>query len=244
MKIRFVGDKMRILVLLHGYGVRSSFWEPIITLFESKFPQINTPDLQMDNPTILVESTKQYILDIKKKSDADIYVIGHSLGGVVAILVAQELGPDIIKKIALLAVPYGEHHVPFKSLTRFLIKNRLIPDFLTRPRFFSNHTPKKVQKRLFKQVVPESEALIDEMLNEKYFHTDLVNNKLPMESIFFLSEYDKIAPYEQSLALATILCSKTVKYKKEDQVAHNDYVAGPTIAKEVAQLILDFFFTA
>lgn len=234
---------MRILVLLHGYGVRSFFWEPIITFFESKFPQINVPDLQMDNPAVLVESTKKYILDLKNKSDAEIFIVGHSLGGVLAILIAQELGPDVIKKVALLAVPYGEHHIKFKSFTRFLIKNRLLPDFITRPRFFSKHTPKKVQKKLFKQVVPESEAMIDEILNEKYFHTDLVKNKLPIDSIFFLSEYDKVAPYKQSLALATILGSKMVVYKKENKVAHVDYIAGPTIANEVANQIIDFFFT-
>ena len=235
-------SKFRTLILLHGYGQRSFFWGPIKTFFESKFAQIYVPDLQMESATVLIESTKKYIVDIKNNHpDNEIFLIGHSLGGVVALLVAQDLGPEIIKKLAFLAVPYGEHKIPFKSLTRVLIKYRLIPAFLDRPRFFSKHTPKAVQKRMFKQVVPESDAMIDEILKEKYFHTDLVTGKLPQESIFFISEYDKVAPYEQSIILAEILGSKIVLYTKERKVAHDDYITGPTVSNEVSQKIIDFF---
>ena len=235
-------NKFRTLILLHGYGVRSFFWEPIKTFFESKFAQIYIPDLQMESATVLIESTKKYILDIKSKHpDNDIFLVGHSLGGVVALLVAKDLGLEVIKKLALLAVPYGEHKIPFKSLTRVLIKYRLIPDFLSRPQFYSKHTPKAVQKKLFKEVVPESDAMIDEMLKEKYFHTDLITGKLPQESIFFISEYDKVAPFKQSVKLAEMLGSTIVLYAKDKKVAHADYIAGPTISNEVSQKIIDFF---
>lgn len=234
---------MRTLILFHGYGVRSFFWEPIKTFFESKFPQIYVPDLQMDNPTILIESTKKYVKEIKERHPEDeIYVVGHSLGGAVAILLAQELGSEIIKKVALIAVPYGEQKVRFKSLTRALIKYKLIPGFLSRPRFFSKHTPKSVQKKMFKQVVPESDEMIDEILQEKYFHTDLVKGKLEQESIFFISGYDRVVKVEQSKQLAELLGSKIVLYTKDKKVNHDDYITGPTLASEVSNKIIDFFF--
>lgn len=233
---------MRVLILLHGFGVRSFFWEPITTFFESKFPQIYIPDLQMDNRTVLLESTKKYILDIKQKANSDIYLVGHSLGGVVSALLAQELGPDVIKKVVFIATPYGEQKIPFKSLTRFMIKHQLIPNFVSRPRFFSKkNTPKKVQKRIFKQVVPESDEMIEEILQEKYFHTDLIKVPLPQESLFFISEADKVVPFNQSKKLAEILGSKVVLYTKERRIGHNDYITGPVVAKEVSDKIIEFF---
>ncbi len=233
---------MRVLILFHGYGVRSFFWEPIKTFFESKFPQIYVPNLQMDNPTILIESTREYVQNIKQRHPEDeIYVVGHSLGGVVALLLAQELGSTVIKKVALIAVPYGEQKVPFKSLTRMLIKYRLIPGFLSRSRFFSKKTPKSVQKKMFKQVIPESDAMIDEVLNEKFFHTDLVKGKLEQESIFFISEFDKVVPYEKSKKLAELIGSKIILYSKDKKIGHDDYITGPTIANEVSTKIIDFF---
>ena len=227
--------------MLHGYGVRSNFWEPITTFFESKFAQIYTPDLQMDNTTVLLESTKKYILGIKQKANSDIYLIGHSLGGAISAILSQELGPTVIKKVVLIAVPYGEQKIAFKGLTKFLIKYRLIPDFLSRPKFYSKNTPKSVQKKLFKQVVPESEQMIDEILKDEYFYTRLLTKPLPQENMFLISEYDKVVPFKQSQKMAEILHSKVVFYPKERKINHSDYIAGPTISKEVSDIIISFF---
>ncbi len=233
---------MRTLILLHGYGVRSFFWEPIKTFFESKFPQIYVPDLHMENPTELVASTKEYVQQIKNNHpDADIYLVGHSLGAVVALLLAQELGSDTVKKVVLLAIPYGEQKIAFKSLTRFFIKYRLIPDFLSRPRFFSKQTPKQVQKRMFKQVIPESEQMIDAILQEKFFHTDLIKGKLTQECLVLCSDSDKVAPVEQSVALGELVGAKIIRYPKERKIAHNDYITAPTVAEEVSTIIVEFF---
>ena len=151
------------------------------------------------------------------------------------------MGPEVINKVALIAVPYGTQNIPFKSLTRFLIKYRLIPDFLSRPRFFSKNTPKSVQKKMFKQVVPESDEMIDELLKEEYFHTKLITDKLAQENIFFISESDKVVHFEQSQKLAELLGSKVVFYPKERNIGHDDYITGPTIAKEVSDTIITFF---
>lgn len=233
---------MRTLILLHGYGVRSFFWDPIKTFFESKFPQIYVPDLDMENPTILLESTKKYVQHIQDHHpEAEIFLVGHSLGAMVALLVAKDLGPEVVKKVVLLAAPYGEQKVPFKSLTRFLIRYRLIPNFLSRPRFFSKNTPKQVQKRMFKQVVPESDAMIDAILAEKMVFTDLIQGTLLQESMVLCSEYDKVVPIQQSVTLAELVGSKVIQYPKERKIAHDDYITAPTIADEVSTTIVDFF---
>lgn len=233
---------MRTLILLHGYGVRSFFWEPIKTFFESKFPQIYVPDLIMEDPTKLIATTKNYVQQIKNNHpDAEIFLVGHSLGAVVALLVANDLGPNVVKKVVLLAPMFGEQHVSFKSFTRFLIRYRLIPNLLSRPRFFSKNTPKQVQKRMFKQVVPESDALLDAVLADKIIYTDLIQGTLPQKSMILCSEYDKVVPVQQSLKLAEIIGSKVIQYPKERKIAHDDYITAPTIADEVSTTIVDFF---
>lgn len=233
---------LRTLILLHGYGVRSFFWDPIKTFFESKFPQIYVPDLNMENPAILVQSTKEYVRQIKQMHPEDeIYMVGHSLGSAVALLLAQDLGLDVIKKAVMIAIPYGEQRVPLKSLTRFLIKYRLIPDILSRRRFFSKQTPKQVQKRMFKQVVPESDTMIDEILKDKFFHTDLIKGKLPQDCLILCSEYDKVVPYKQSKILAELIGAQLELYPKDKHVAHDDFITAPTLANEVSEKIVSFF---
>lgn len=233
---------MRTLILLHGYGVRSFFFEPIKTFFESRFNQIFIPDLQMEDPKTLHQSTLNYIKELHGKyPDSEIFIIGHSLGGIIGSIVASEL--DIIAKLAVIASPYSIEPVKYKSLVRFLIIHQLIPGFLSRPRFFSSKTPKKVQKMLWKQVVPESESMVDELLNETPYHIE--NNlikKINQDSIVIGSEYDKVVPVHQLKMLAEkIGATKTIIYPKEKKIAHDDFVTAPIIAQEVSETIIDFF---
>ena len=130
-----------------------------------------------------------------------------------------------------------------KSLVRFLIIHKLIPNFLSRPRFFSNQTPKEVQKKLWNQVVPESKQMVDELLKDTPFYVekDLIK-ELQQDSLVIGSEFDKVVPitYLQDFA-EKIKAEKIIIYEKEKKIAHNDFVSAPIISQEVSETIISFF---
>lgn len=233
----------KTLIFLHGYGVRGNwFWEPIKTFFESKFAQIYTPDLQMDDISTLIDSTKTFIYDIANKYDTKIYVIGHSLGGVVGTLACQDLGVKVIDKFAAIAVPFGDQNIPFKSLVRFLVRYRMIPGFISRPRFFSKHTPKEIQKVLWKKIVQENQAIQNLVLGaDKWFHTDLIKQHLTQESIVFASEADKVVPWHGTKLFSERIGANLVLFPRNRNIKHNDFIASPMISQEIAEKIIDFF---
>jgi len=231
----------KTLIFLHGYGVRGFFWDGIKPFFESKFPQIFSPDLQLKDIDTLIESTKVYITNIANKYDTTIYIIGHSLGGAIGALACQDLGTEIIHKFAGIAVPFGEQQISFKKLSRILVRYSLIPSFISRPRFFSKQTPKSVQKSLWKKVVKESDELQEILFSDQWFHTDNLNKTLAQDSLIITSESDKIVPWEQSQEIAKGIGAKLHIFKKDQKVAHNDYVTAPIISQEVAKRILEFF---
>jgi pimeloyl-ACP methyl ester carboxylesterase len=231
---------LKTLVFLHGYGVRGFFWEPIKTFFESKFPQIFLPDLDMADLETLINSTKNYLKNLVEKYETNIFLVGHSLGGVIGAICAQDL-PEVVYKFVAIATPFGDQQIPLKGLTRFLIRNQLIPDFLSRPRFFSKQTPKEVQKALFKKVIPESDALIDIILADQWFHTELFNQPLKQESMVFASESDKIVPWTQTEIFAEKIGARFQKFSKNENVGHDDYVTAPKISQQISDQIMNFF---
>lgn len=233
----------KTLIFLHGYGVRGYYWEGIKPFFESKFAQVFNPDLQMRDINLLIKSTKKYISDIVNKYDTTVYLIGHSLGGAIGALVCQDLG-SAIHKFAGIAVPYGEQQITFKKFTRYLVRHQLIPGFLSRPRFFSKQTPKSVQKSLWKRNVLESEKLQDILFSDQWFHTKLLNGALDQDSLVIASESDKIVSWEQSQEFANKIGAKYYyKFKREQNVGHNDYITAPIISQEVAERIIKFFIS-
>ena len=233
---------LKTLVFLHGYGIRGNFWNPIKPFFESKFNQIIVLDLDMKNIDSLLTSTKNFIKnEIHEKYSTDIYIIGHSMGAALALILAQDLGPEIIKSVVAIAPPFGTQKMKYKKFVKFLIKNQLIPKFLSRPRFFSKQTPKSVQKLLFDQVVPETEEMIDELLKDTFFITEYLKG-ITQDSLVLLSESDKVVNYKKSLELSSILKGEFFIYPKAKKVAHNDFIAAPIIAQEVSNKITNFFF--
>ena len=232
---------IRTLILLHGFGVRGFFWDPFIHgPMDGKFHQMFAPDLDFTNINIAISSTIDTVKTIvnKYKSLGPIYLVGHSLGSILAALCAQELGP-VISKVILIAPPFGDNYTSQRilKLQRWLIQHELLPGFITRPSFFTIKTPKKVQKNLWKNVIPESPELIQSVITNHWFHTEKINTIFPMPTLIIASKKDKVVPFVQSEALAKKIGAE---FWLLDDAGHDDFVYAPNIASRVIDKIVLF----
>lgn len=231
------------VIFLHGYGVRGGFWSGFARAFSrnegGSFDRVLAPDLDMTDIDTLLETTTERIAELAK-TNGPVHLVGHSLGGAVAAAVTRSLGEKAIRKLVCIATPYGGNRSPGRGLTRFLIRHRLIPGFLARPRFFSR-TPVYVQKAMFAKVVPETEALQNAALAETYFHTRLLDDTLPVPSLVICSEADRIVPAAQCRALAARIGARVHLFDAHERVGHDDFVAAPEVAPKVRSIITGFF---
>jgi pimeloyl-ACP methyl ester carboxylesterase len=231
----------RSIVCLHGYGVRGYFWEVIRPHLEKLYERVFTPDLRMDTIDTVLESGREAVAEAARQDGAPVAVVGHSLGGVVAALAARDLGAQRVERAVLVSPPFGEKaEVPGK-LVRFLLKHRLIPDFVSRPQFFSRrHTPVAIQKSMFRRAVDETEELQAFLFRPKRFHTDLFDGPLPMPVLVVASEGDRIVPARESVEFARRLESALTVYEAGRAIGHNDLTCSPRIAAELAERIRRF----
>ncbi|MFW5729745.1 MAG: alpha/beta fold hydrolase, partial [Spirochaetota bacterium] len=130
----------RSVILLHGFGVRSYFWDQVGPLFAKVFETVLTPDLRTDNISTLLDTTKELIRRRTEHDGAPVSLVGHSLGGIVSAIAARDLGPGVVEQIAVIASPFGERRQAPSPVLRFLLKRHLLPGFVVRSRFFSSHT--------------------------------------------------------------------------------------------------------
>ncbi|OLS20901.1 MAG: 2-succinyl-6-hydroxy-2,4-cyclohexadiene-1-carboxylate synthase [Candidatus Heimdallarchaeota archaeon LC_3] len=237
--------EIKTLVMLHGFGVRGFFWDPYKrSSLEHKFHQIFTPDLDFTNVDTAIESTKKVILNYFEKYGklGPIFILGHSLGGILASIAAKDLGTEVIKKVIIIASPYGENNSSKRTigLQRWFIKNDwLLPGFLTRSRFFTkNFTPKKIQKDLWKKAVKETDEMIDKIIATKWFHSGMFDKPLAQETLIIASRDDKVVKIEQVEEFAKVIGAKTKIYEK---VGHDDLIYAPNVANKVINDIIEFF---
>jgi pimeloyl-ACP methyl ester carboxylesterase len=229
------------IVCLHGYGVRGYFWEVIRPHLETLYERVLTPDLRMNTIESVLQSGRDVVTEASRQDGAPVAVVGHSLGAVVAALAAKELGTERVERAILLAPPFGEKaEVPGK-LVRFLLKHHLIPDFLSRPQFFSRrHTPLTIQKSMFKRAVDESAELQTFLFRPKRFHTDLFDGPLAMPVLVVASEGDRIVPARESVEFAERIEAALSVYGARRGIGHDDLTCSPQIAAELAERIRSF----
>jgi pimeloyl-ACP methyl ester carboxylesterase len=231
-------------VLLHGYGVRGYIWGPMQAALHDRLGPVATPDLEAPNITDLLNKAKARIRRHSLECDKPVVVVGHSLGAVLAAVAARDLGPDIVSAVILLSPPFGEReYVPGKLLI-FLLRHRLIPPILLRPRFFSSLTPRTTKRAVFKAAVRESPGIQSLGFEPRWFHSDYFPTPLLQPSLVIASPADRIVPVAQSEEFAGVLGGRAHLFDEEEGVAHDDLFASPTIVAGIAELIVDFTATA
>ena len=90
---------MNHFIFFHGVGIRSHFWHIIVPKLEERSVEYSLIDLDFSSLDNAFESSIRSVKEIMKKYPGRNFVlVGHSLGGLFAIYVAQQLG-DVIHKL-------------------------------------------------------------------------------------------------------------------------------------------------
>ena len=91
---------MNHFIFFHGVGIRSHFWDIIVPKLEERSVEYSLIDLDFSSLDNAFESSIQSVREIMKKyPERNFVLVGHSLGGLFAIYVAQQLGDEIHKLI-------------------------------------------------------------------------------------------------------------------------------------------------
>lgn len=207
---------------------------------EQEFPELLTPDLSMSTLETLIENTKRMVSSKSRLDRAPVSLVGHSLGGVIAAICARDLGPRIVKKVVIVAAPFGERSELPGPFVQFLLRAGLIPDFLIRPKFFSAQTPPDKQKELFEKSVKESRQLQRDLAQPVWFHTEMFPVPLEQPSLTIYSTRDRIVPAAQTRAFGQALGSELLELGPNQRAGHDDFIWAPPVARMLLPRIIAF----
>ncbi len=233
---------VRSIMLVHGYGVRGSFWDKLQPRLQHNGVTVLAPDFEGDSPQQLASQIEE--LAQQHSVAGPVALVGHSLGGILCALAASRVEPVVVSHLVVIAAPYGARARSMHPLLRFLIRHRLLPPFLVRPRFFSSATRKADQKLWFKRAVPESEALQEVLFGSDWFPAESFSRPPQQRCLVIYSEADRIVDAEAVRQFGRKLNAREYVFDALRGVGHNDFAASDAIAEETAAAILDFIGTA
>jgi predicted alpha/beta hydrolase family esterase len=231
----------RSAILVHGYGVRGFFWSALKEELREDFGNILTPDFEIESVNGGVATLVDLAHRERERSGEAVVLVGHSLGGVLAALAAQQLSREEVSHLVIIASPYGNMHSGGVSkLLRLAVRFKIIPGWMIRPRFFGPAVPKEKQKELFSKAVKESEGLQDLSRQERWFHTGAFPEPLEQAILVLASEGDQIVNPEETMAFGRELRAETLLLPRAAGVGHNDFGYWPPAAKKTADEIRRF----
>ncbi len=216
------------ILCLHGYGVRSWFWDRVYTELTRRGHRVITPDLQMRSMSELMADVDRLITE-----NAPSVVLGHSLGAAMAVRNLDHR----LRAAVLLAPPAAARANSTSGLTLFLLRHHLIPHFVLRRRFFRT-TQLSDQKRIFDDAVRETPEL-----QEAVFRGDALVKELRPADVPVLvigSEADAVIPVNESRHIAEALEGEIHVFPKNLRIGHNDLVTSVDGSSRVCELIESF----
>ncbi|MBM4287519.1 MAG: alpha/beta hydrolase [Deltaproteobacteria bacterium] len=151
------------LLFIHGFGAASHYWRALEDYFASSY---NTIALDLkgfgysakprDGKYRLTDQAELLTAFIQEKNLRNIILVGHSMGGAVALLTTFRVKEPLIKGLILLDnASYAQEPPEFIRLLRTPVLNRLGPALLP-DRF--------LVRRLLQQVFWDKEKITDEMI--------------------------------------------------------------------------------
>ena len=123
----------RPIVCLHGFGATSYLWRSIVPALASR-NEVHIVDLKgfgrspkpWDGRYSIVDQAELVLSLISKEKLKNVTLVGHSLGGSVAIVLAQRLaqtGSDALSSLVLMSTPAGDERGPWFGK---LVKHRIL----------------------------------------------------------------------------------------------------------------------
>ena len=120
----YIGDEGKgfPLILIHGFLGSSKMWEPQINFFKNHF-RVITPDLpgfgksNKAKSHNSIQSIANLLMECLEEKKIDkFYLLGHSMGGMIAQEMAKKYGNKIVKLICYSTGPRGEMPGRFESV--------------------------------------------------------------------------------------------------------------------------------
>ena len=158
---------------------------------------------------------------------SDVYIIGHSMGGVIASYLASKYKQ--VKKLVLAAPAF--HYLAFKG-----DKVDVLESIKKLPNLFKNYNPEEVLSRLFKVPAPT----IREFMKLVEEHTGDVKN-ITCPTLILHGDKDDIVPYDSVLYVYDNIKSKSVTLIELKTLTHDLFMNDRY--EEVKGLIIKFFKT-
>ncbi len=231
----------RSAILVHGYGVRSFFWDALRSELSSVFSHIEAPDLAIDDIADGVRSLTALCRNVRARSSRAVTLIGHSLGGVLSALAARDLDTDIVSHVVIIASPYGEPvGRAFGIGLRIRFALGLVGRREMQRRFFGPRVLEETQRRIFSSAVDESAQLKALARKRRWFHTDAFPDALAQHTLAIASEADRVVDFRETAEFAHAVSARTIVYPATEAVGHNDFGVEPAIARRCAEDIARF----
>ncbi len=246
---------MNHFIFFHGVGIRSPFWNSIVPILEEKSLNYSLIDLDFSSLDNAFQSSKDSVRDIiKKYPDRNIVMVGHSLGGLFATYVAQSLGDDIHKliliasgvapkRISVKAIQQKQINILYKTIKKFgmqMMFKGYLPSWLTQSMFFTKHTPKEVQRKVWKDAVREKQSFLIEYFKSKEVwnnHFKRVHFSGPDNVLIIICDKYKLVPKHASMYLKDHL---SASHKIYEGSGHNDIVTAEKFNKRFVDDIILF----
>lgn len=154
-----------------------------------------------------------------------IYVIGHSMGGVIASHIASKYKE--VKKLVLAAPAF--HYLAFKG-----DKVDVIESIKKFPNLFKNYDPEEVLSRFFKIPIPT----IREFMKLVYEHTNDIKD-ICAPTLIIHGDKDDIVPIDSVMYVYDNIASSSVTLVEITSLTHDLFINDRY--DDVKKLIVDFF---
>jgi len=228
-------------LLIHGYGVRSGFWDGFVQWAMGEGHTTTCVELDMLNVDSAITSCKGALLQLQldqQQENTKTIAVGHSLGGIFLICTLArfpELAPN---RAVAVASPIGTKNEGPHPLLRWLVRHKLVPGFIIRQRFFGKQVPDAIRKKLFSQAVREAPGIAELILPGTWFHTELLHGPYAWDALFMASMCDKIVPWQKSSQFAEACQAPFYCFNASFGFGHNDLGVSALVAETYATVML------
>ena len=224
-------------------------------MLDQKSVQYSLVDLDFTSLDNAFESSIESVREIMRNHpNRNFVLVGHSLGGLFAIFVAQQLG-DAIHKLIIVNTGLAPKRVAIKAMQQMQI-NRLskfikkigmrmlfsgqLPKWLTRSLFFTDDTPEHVKLELSKHKVREKRSFLMEHFNSKRIwnsNLDRIHFSGPDNVLSVFGSKDKTTPKRAFMFLINKL---NASHKIYQGSGHNDIITADKYNKNFVNDIISF----